>query len=264
MEELLECIHCECPIDKKELKEWRWTAWRVGGGGMGTPHRAPGVKRDNFDLTFHKDCFVEWLTNRDEGVQDIDRPVNACKYFQRTGSSMHGYYVRDNKRHACLGTWLQSDVWGQSLFPIYGGTTELRLDFEYCRIVIDKPQEMLESFRRFLSNNGWLEDWYEPRKPYKPKSDVADHRRAIHWDEIHDLDTKAAQTTAHEKMKERFMAGEFNQLGDVDWAAFRLANYQLAALEVDSTTAKRMNYWVNLWLRSSASKTTGNSKPTSA
>lgn len=169
----MNCIHCNFPIDKSDLREWRWSGWTVGGtnvGGHGTPSRPNGVKRDFYDFTFHKECFPEWLYNRDGGMQDLDKPMNACIYFARTGSSMHGYYVRENKKHPVCAAWKDADIRGVSIFPTT--VTEIPLDLPYVKITIDQPQTMLRVFQEFLNKHGWLEIWFEPRKQFEAKLDV--------------------------------------------------------------------------------------------
>jgi hypothetical protein len=155
------CIHCGFPADSKELKMWRWQGWNVKGA---VPAPARVGKRDDYDMPFHKECFPEFLHNRDEGLQDLDRPLNACKYFVRTGTSMLGYYVRDEKKHMAVAYWTTYDICGTALFPTV--IREMTLDFPYVKISIEQPHALLASFQAFLERNGWLEGeaWYEPRK----------------------------------------------------------------------------------------------------
>jgi len=169
------CLHCETIVAPKDQKWWRWAGWSVYGPSVSAVPRVE--KRDIWDWVFHKDCFVEWLENRNGGLQDLDRPVNNCRFFERTGSSIHGYYVRDGKRHACLSAWMEGDIFGYSIFP----TTieDAKLDFDFVSVTIKDNYAFLESFRNFLRKNNWYnENWYEPRKEFVIKNEVAlKHRR---------------------------------------------------------------------------------------
>jgi hypothetical protein len=174
----MNCLHCDTPVDPKEAKHWRWVGWVVWGPAPSSPARV-GKDLDEWDHVFHKDCFPEWLHNRNEFLQDLDRPVNACAYFQRTGSSMHGYYVRDGKKHACLASWTQADILNTALFPTVTG--EFKLDHPELKVVVTNESALVEIFRDFLSKNGWLnEGWYEPRKPVVYKEEVLKKRRATY------------------------------------------------------------------------------------
>ena len=166
------CLHCEVPIKPKDLKLWRWAAWSVYGPGDSAPQRDFGTKRDQHDWSFHKQCFPEWLANRNGFMQDLDRPMNNCSYFQRTGSSIHGYYIRDNKKHACVSAWTDYDIRGASITPTL--VTEFTLDFDYIKVTVDDPNGFLNTFKVFLVKNNWLDSWFSPRKEFVPKYEVAE------------------------------------------------------------------------------------------
>jgi hypothetical protein len=175
------CVHCKCSIDSKELKVWRWAGWAVYGPATSSP--APPSKpreidrkvwetsiRDEWDWSFHKQCFPEWIHNRNEGLQDLDRPVNSCVYFQRTGTSIHGYYVREGKKHPCLAAWTEYDVLDTALFP----TQVEPFPIDLPSVVVTVDNGFLLAFQSFLKKNGWLDSsWYLPRKEMVLKDDVA-------------------------------------------------------------------------------------------
>lgn len=176
-EDMINCIHCGCPVIKDDTRWWRWVGWSATGPADSSPP-SPDNKKDQFDMLFHKQCFPEWLDNRNGYLQDLDRPMNNCVYFQRTGSSLFGYYVRENKKHSCFAGWLESDIFGNLLFPTIADN--IRLDFPYIKIVIDDPHKWIGDFREFLRTNGWLnEGWYEPRKPFVEKDVQARLRQGM-------------------------------------------------------------------------------------
>jgi hypothetical protein len=110
------------------------------------------------------------LDNRNGFLQDLDRPMNNCVYFQRTGSSLFGYYVRDGKRHSCYAGWLEADIYGYILFPTMPGDYFIekgesrsgakekmwhgvRLDYPYIKVIVSDPKQWIEDFRKFLHDN---------------------------------------------------------------------------------------------------------------
>jgi hypothetical protein len=129
----------------------------------------------------HNDCFNEWRMNVERFNTELDRPANACVYFQRIGSSMAGYYVRDNKRHLCLADWKEAHIFGTFLFPpmvgkICEGGEYIRVDYDHVKLVYE-PRLLLESFRAFLQKHGWFnETWFEFRKPIEYDYSVLNKR----------------------------------------------------------------------------------------
>src|SRR5690606_32331306 len=117
-------------------------------------------KYDNWDFLFHKQCFGPWSIERQKAYEDLDRPMNACRYFNRIGSSMVGYYVRDDKKHLVLGWWNDYCVGKHnSLFPYTDLST--KLDKNHVRVALDDPNKLLAEFNEFLAKNNWLNNWWE-------------------------------------------------------------------------------------------------------
>ena len=171
----MKCLHCDTIVPPKDQKWWRWSGWSVYGNAPSASGRE-GKEKDLNDFLFHKDCFPEWLENRNGFLQDLDRPVNNCRFFERTGSSIHGYYVREGKKHACLATWLQADILGTNVIPTV--IQNLRLDFDFVGVYITDPEAFIESFRNFLKKNNWFnEGWYEPRKEFVIKEEIANKHK---------------------------------------------------------------------------------------
>ncbi len=165
------CKNCKCPIDFRELKRWRWSGWSVSGYAPSAPPNEDKTL-DGWDFDFHKDCFSEWLENRNGFLQDLDRPINNCLYFVRTGSSSHGYYVRDGKKHAVLASWTEADIGLSTLFESVA--EEIKLDFDFVKIKVTDSAAFLRSFRAFLQKEGWWgTQWFEPRKQFEVKDVIA-------------------------------------------------------------------------------------------
>lgn len=130
------CQHCSQPIATVDLKQWRWVGWVVSG-------TAPVARQEDPEWSFHKTCFPLWLKERNQAMQELDRPINSNAYFVRE-KGMLGSYVRDGKSCSVKAEWLQMDIFGTNIFGI--------------------KDTLLERFRIFLAENNWLnEDWYKPR-----------------------------------------------------------------------------------------------------
>jgi hypothetical protein len=93
----------------------------------------------------HKNAY---LTYRAWHYQDLDRTMNMCKYFVRDCKTMEGTYAREGKYFSPVSAYWQGDF---------------RLPDESYEQHPFVPHDSMR-FAKFLHTNGWLEDWWHPRK----------------------------------------------------------------------------------------------------
>ena len=139
----------------KELEAQGKYIWRYKHVGFyGTPRpTAPqrgGEEIDKWDKVFDsKELFDEWYRDLVKGLAELDQVMNYCEYFVRTKGN-EGKYIREGKEHEVNGQWDSYHIWGNAMFPV--------LTFDY---------KLMESFKKFLIENGWKDDWFKLMDKYE-------------------------------------------------------------------------------------------------
>ena len=151
---VLICDYCGTPIADGDGKFYP-TRIAIHSGlsvdlGCGTDGQRLGSYR-------HHDCQREhWLHNV-TGALALDKPMNDCRFFVRDGSTEYGWYEREGQRYP-ERLWATID---DGMVQAGGNTGE--------------------PFCSWLKERGWLENWFEPRKPEEYPRTVWNRRTGRDW-----------------------------------------------------------------------------------
>lgn len=142
---IIRCKHCGKKING-EPAVWRYRLTLLPNRSQPAPPKPHGIQWDRYDLLFHPECKGEWLTEHARALNEADRCMNSCRYFERL-NGMDGAYVREGQR-----------------FPTSGELVEF-----------GENSGELGNFGEWLQRFGWRDSWYAPRWEPLPLNVVRAH-----------------------------------------------------------------------------------------
>ena len=110
-----------------------------------TPQPKPSGRKFIFK---DKKDFDLWFKITTVGLATLDKPLNYCKYFERTNGN-EGFYIREGKVYPVNGEWDEAHL---------NCPHKKDMGFVCCK---------MRGFRQFLEQNGWINNWFELKDSYK-------------------------------------------------------------------------------------------------